>query len=70
VHPDRAPDHPDAEAARRMPTEQLVGSTERVVEGLRHLVQRTHADELMLTASTYDVADRITSLELVAGAWR
>jgi luciferase family oxidoreductase group 1 len=70
VHPDTAPEHPDAEAARRMPTEQLVGSAERVVEGLRLLVQRTHAHELMLTASTYDVTDRIRSLELIDQAWR
>jgi luciferase family oxidoreductase group 1 len=70
VHPDDAPDHPDADAARRMPTEQLIGSTERVTEGLRHLVHRTKADELMITGATYDVADRVRSLELIAGAWR
>jgi hypothetical protein len=52
-----------------MPTEQLTGSTERVVEGLRHLVTRTKADELMVTGATYDVDDRIKSLELIAGAW-
>src|SRR4051794_4310177 len=70
VDPDDAPSHPDAEAARRMPTEQLVGSTERVVEGLHDLVHRTKANELMITGATYDVADRITSLELIANAWR
>jgi luciferase family oxidoreductase group 1 len=69
VHPDEAPDHPDADAARRMPTEQLTGSTERVVEGLHHLATRTKADELMVTSSTFDVDDRIRSLELIAGAW-
>jgi hypothetical protein len=52
-----------------MPSEQLVGSTERVVEGLHDLVCRTKAAELMVTGATYDVADRITSLELIAGAW-
>jgi luciferase family oxidoreductase group 1 len=69
VHPDAAPDHPDADAARRMPTEQLIGSTERVVEGLRLLAHRTKADELMLTSWTYDVQDRITSLELITQIW-
>jgi luciferase family oxidoreductase group 1 len=69
VHPDHAPAHPHADAARRMATEQLIGSTERVVEGLRQLVHRTKANELMLTANTYDVDDRITSLELIADAW-
>ena len=53
-----------------MPSEQLIGSVERVVEGLRHLVQRTKADELMLTAATYDVADKIRSLEMIDAAWR
>jgi luciferase family oxidoreductase group 1 len=68
VHPDDAPHHPDAEAARRMPTEQLIGSAERVAEGLRLLVQRTKANELMVTGATHDVADRITSLELIKHA--
>jgi luciferase family oxidoreductase group 1 len=69
LSPDAAQQHPDAESARNMPTEQLIGSTERVVGGLRDLVQRTKADELMLTAATYDVTDRIHSLELIDAAW-
>lgn len=69
VSPADAVDHPDADTARTMQTDQLIGSTERVVEGLQHLVNRTKADELMLTAATYDVADRITSLELINAAW-
>jgi luciferase family oxidoreductase group 1 len=69
VHPDDAPNHPSAGAARHMPTDQLVGSTDRVVEGLRHLAHRTQAAELMITAATYDVADRIRSLELITTAW-
>lgn len=70
LHPDDAPNHASADAARHMPTDQLVGSTERVVEGLRHLAHRTKAAELMLTAATYDVADRVRSLELITAAWR
>jgi luciferase family oxidoreductase group 1 len=70
VSPEAAIDHPDAEQARAMPTEQLIGSTERVVEGLRQLVHRTQANELMLTAATYDVADRQRSLTLIADAWK
>jgi luciferase family oxidoreductase group 1 len=69
LSPDDAPAHPNAEDARKMPTDQLIGSAERVTEGLRYLADRTHADELMLTAATYDVADRITSLELISEAW-
>ena len=70
LSPDTALEHPDAEQARRMPTEQLIGSVERVTEGLRHLVQRTKADELMITASTFDVEHRLRSLELLDAAWR
>ncbi len=66
VSPEAAIGHPDADEARRMPTDQLIGSAERVAEGLRALTTRTHADELMLTAATYDVADRVRSLELIA----
>ena len=46
-----------------------IGSTERVVEGLRHLVHRTKADELMVTGATYDVEDRIRSLQLISANW-
>jgi luciferase family oxidoreductase group 1 len=66
VHPDVALAHPDADTARRMATEQLIGSAERVAEGLRDLVHRTKADELMITGATFEVADRIRSLELIA----
>lgn len=70
VSPEDAATHPDADAARRMPTDQLVGSPERVAEGLRALVTRTRASELMLTAATFDVADRVRSLELIDAALR
>lgn len=70
LSPDDAARHTDAERARHMPTEQLIGSVERVTEGLHQLVHRTNADELMLTAATYDVTDRMQSLELVSSAWR
>jgi luciferase family oxidoreductase group 1 len=68
LHPDDAPSHPHAAPAMQMPTEQLTGSPERVAEGLRLLAQRTHADELMVTGATYDVEDRINSLELIQAA--
>ncbi|MEO6653131.1 MAG: LLM class flavin-dependent oxidoreductase [Ilumatobacteraceae bacterium] len=70
VTPEAAVDHPDADAARNMPTDQLVGSAERVAEGLRALATRTGANELMLTAAAYDNADRIRSLELIDAALR
>jgi len=70
VSPEDAANHPDADAARDMPTDQLVGSPERVAEGLRELARRTDADELMLTAATYEVDDRIRSLQLIEAALR
>lgn len=70
VAPEAAKGHPDADAARAMPTDQLVGSPDRVAEGLRALTSRTRANELMLTAATFDVADRVRSLELIDAAMR
>ncbi len=69
ISPQDAVDHPDALAARQMPTDQLLGDKNLVVEGLRLLAQRTEADELMLSAATFDVTDRVRSLELIKSAW-
>jgi alkanesulfonate monooxygenase SsuD/methylene tetrahydromethanopterin reductase-like flavin-dependent oxidoreductase (luciferase family) len=44
---------------------QAVGSPETVRAKLTDLVQRTGADELMLTAMVYDINDRIRSFELI-----
>lgn len=70
LSPEAAADHPDADAARHMPTDQLVGSPERVAEGLRALTTRTSAEELMVTSATFDVEDKIRSLELIDAAMR
>jgi luciferase family oxidoreductase group 1 len=45
---------------------QAVGSAETVRRQLSELVERTGADELMLTTMVYDIADRVRSFELVA----
>lgn len=66
LSPDAAAADVDADAARSMPTDQLLGDVDDVVTGLHALAERTGADELMVTAATYDVADRIRSLELIA----
>ena len=47
----------------------LVGDPEAVVAGLEALVERTAADELMLSTRIFDAAARRRSLELIAGAW-
>ena len=46
---------------------QAVGSPETVRGELQGLLDRTQADELMLTTMVYDIKDRARSFELVAG---
>ncbi|GIJ25241.1 FMN-linked alkanal monooxygenase [Micromonospora qiuiae] len=45
---------------------QATGSPETVRRQLGDLLERTGADELMLTTMVYDVADRVRSFELIA----
>ncbi len=45
---------------------QALGSTETVRAQLSALVERTGADELMLTNQVYDIKDRLRSYELIA----
>ncbi len=45
-----------------------VGTPDQVRAGLEAFVARTQADELILSASTFDPAAQIRSLELIAGA--
>ena len=45
---------------------QAIGSPETVSRQLAQLIDRTGADELMLTTMVYDICDRIRSFELVA----
>ncbi len=47
-------------------TGQALGSPETVTAQLTALLERTGADELMLTTMVYDIAARIRSYELVA----
>jgi luciferase family oxidoreductase group 1 len=46
--------------------DQAIGSPETVRGQLAGLLDRTGADELMLTAMVYDIEDRIRSFELIA----
>jgi luciferase family oxidoreductase group 1 len=46
--------------------QQAVGSPDTVRSQLSGLLERTGADELMLTTMVYDIGDRIRSFELVA----
>lgn len=44
----------------------ITGSPETVRKGLEDLLEATRADELMITTTTFDPADRVRSFELVA----
>jgi luciferase family oxidoreductase group 1 len=48
--------------------EAIVGSPDRVRQGMVDFVERTQVDELMVTAAIYDHAARVHSYELVAAA--
>jgi luciferase family oxidoreductase group 1 len=45
---------------------QIIGSSATVRRGIEQLIADTHADELMLTTSTFEPADRLRSFALVA----
>ena len=60
---------PERAAAEAMSSNAIVGSAETAVRGLRELAATTGADELMLSASTHGVAERIRSIELIAATW-
>jgi luciferase family oxidoreductase group 1 len=68
--PEEAAAYPYTEAERLHTAsrfaDQAVGSPDTVRAQLGALLQRTQADELMLTTMVYDIADRIRSLELIA----
>jgi luciferase family oxidoreductase group 1 len=60
---------PERAAAEAMPSNAIVGTPETAVQQLRELATATGADELMLSASTHGVDERVNSLELIAAAW-
>lgn len=64
-----ASQHPDLPEANRMPTSRVVGTPDTVMPELRNLVERTGADELMVTSVAYDLEARVRSLELLAEHW-
>ncbi|WP_138731679.1 LLM class flavin-dependent oxidoreductase [Modestobacter excelsi] len=60
---------PERAAAEAMPSNAIIGGPGSAVAALRQLAADTGADELMVTASTHGVAERLHSLELLAQAW-
>jgi luciferase family oxidoreductase group 1 len=49
---------------------QVIGGPDTVRKGVEALVEATGADELMVTTTAHDPADRFRSYELLAGLWR
>ncbi|WP_419841535.1 LLM class flavin-dependent oxidoreductase [Candidatus Poriferisodalis sp.] len=70
AHPDDAMSHPEWHRASAMPTNAIVGDPSEAVDGLQALAAATGAAELMVHTSTFGLAERITSLELLAEAWQ
>jgi luciferase family oxidoreductase group 1 len=64
--PEQAAAHPDIEIARRIPTNRIVGDAASVGAALHELVERSGADEVMVTSVAYDLGARLRSLELVS----
>ncbi len=52
-----------------LPGTQVVGTVTDAVAALEALVDRTGADELMITGTAYDVQTRIDTLERLAAGW-
>ena len=72
VTPDQArallADVPPAQRAA-LPGVQVLGTADQAVSALEALVRRTGVDELMVTATTYDVGPRIDTLVALAKHW-
>ncbi|RYV49662.1 LLM class flavin-dependent oxidoreductase [Pengzhenrongella frigida] len=53
----------------QLPGTQIATTTPAAVAALERLVEASGADELLVTATTHDVATRIDTLERLAAAW-
>ena len=68
--PEVAAAHPDLPTARSLPSQRIIGSVDTALAQLDALVRATGANEIMVATTAHGIADRIKSLELLAGAWR
>ncbi len=64
----QAREHPDLPTALAMPTESIADTPDRAAAALDELVERTGADEVMVTSTVADYDDRVRGLELLAAA--
>jgi luciferase family oxidoreductase group 1 len=69
MSPEDADRHPDLPLARSMPSNRIVGDAATVGAALADLIDRTAADEIMISTMTFGLAERIRTLELVAEQW-
>ena len=67
--PQEASVHPALDEANRLPSSRVVGAIDTVIPALRALVERTGADELMVTSVAFDLSARIRSIELLMRGW-
>jgi luciferase family oxidoreductase group 1 len=67
--PQDASVHPDLEQADRLPSSRIVGEVSTVIRELEELVDRTGANEVMVTSVAYDLSARLRSIELLAEHW-
>ncbi len=67
--PDVAATHPALEEARALPSNRIIGTPSDAVERLEELAVLTHAAEVMVSTVTYEIGERVASLELLANAW-
>ena len=58
-----------AEFFEKFPGTQIATTADRAVEELASLVERTQADELMITGTAFDIETRQHTLEAVAARW-
>lgn len=69
VSPEDAVRHPSWPAAEQAPFNAIAGTGDEVAEGLAKLAAEMQATELMITAPTWSLDDRLATLESVMIAW-
>lgn len=69
VSPEEAKQHPSWPAAEQAPFNAIAGTDAEVAEGLAKLGAEMQATELMITAPTWSLDDRLSTLERVMSAW-
>jgi alkanesulfonate monooxygenase SsuD/methylene tetrahydromethanopterin reductase-like flavin-dependent oxidoreductase (luciferase family) len=57
-------------AAKQMRSNRILGTAASVVTQLDELVRETQADEVMVTTSAHNIAERMRTLSLLAQAWQ